>query len=147
MVIECRSPKTEKEWHAYYQLRWQILRAPHQQPIGSERDELEDQAFHACAFTEQQDAIGVGRLHRLDNTIGQIRYMAVADAYQKRGIGLQLLNYLESMASDQNITTIQLNARENALPFYQKAGYTITGDGPLLYGVITHKWMIKQLQE
>ncbi len=142
-----RSPLSAKEWQAYYKLRWQVLRAPHGQLLGSEQDELEAQAFHGSVFTEQQDIVGVGRLHRLTEQTGQIRYMAVAEAYQRQGIGIQLLNYLESIAINENMRTIKLNARENALPFYLSSGYQIIGEGPLLYGVITHKWMIKELND
>lgn len=143
--IITRSPCLPQEWNAYYRLRWQILRAPYQQPIGSEKDELENEAFHACAFTEQQEVVGVARLHRLDERSGQIRYMAVSEFYQKRGIGLLLINYLEALAVSHNIVQIKLNARESAVPFYQKAGYHIFAKGVLLYGIIPHQWMTKIL--
>ena len=50
-----RSPATPDEWQRYYHLRWQILRAPWQQPPGSERDDLEAQAYHLMLLTEQGD--------------------------------------------------------------------------------------------
>ena len=39
MAREIRSPQTLEEWKDYFHLRWQILRDPLQQPVGSERDE------------------------------------------------------------------------------------------------------------
>ena len=39
-------PVSPDQWQAYYQLRWQVLRAPWQQTPGSEQDELEAQAHH-----------------------------------------------------------------------------------------------------
>ena len=40
-----RAPSTEKEFERYRDLRWGILRAPWNQPKGSEVDELESKAF------------------------------------------------------------------------------------------------------
>lgn len=38
MII--KSPQTRDEFFAYYDLRWQILLAPWNQPKGSEQDDL-----------------------------------------------------------------------------------------------------------
>ena len=41
-----REPNSPKEWEEYYQLRWQILRAPLQLDKGSEKDDLEGSSIH-----------------------------------------------------------------------------------------------------
>ena len=47
-----RAPNTATEFAQYYQLRWQILRKPWQQALGSEQDEHERHAIHRMIVDE-----------------------------------------------------------------------------------------------
>jgi GNAT superfamily N-acetyltransferase len=145
MPIELSEPRTAAELDAYYELRWRELRDPWDQPRGSERDELEDVARHIAARDESGDVIGVGRIHWLDDGAAQIRYMATAHTHRRRGIGRTVIARLEEIALDAGAQRIVINARQPAVPFYEKLGYEITGDSILLFGVIPHKWMQKRL--
>lgn len=140
-----KTPQTDSERQHYYDLRWRILRAPWQQPRGSERDEYEAGAIHAIAIDRDGNVIGVARLHLVDKTTAQIRYMAIEDSLQKRGVGKALLRYLEAQALASGILRINLDARENCAGFYLKQGYHVTGPGHVLYGEIKHQKMQKQL--
>lgn len=140
-----RSPQTPHELQQYYDLRWRILRAPWQQPQGSERDEYDAGAIHAMAIDCDGNVIGVARLHQFAIATAQIRYMAVEKEMRKRGIGKALLDYLEEQARQIGIHVIELNAREQCIGFYSKQGYITTGPGPILYGEIRHQKMQKQL--
>ena len=138
-----RSPRTPDEWDEYYKLRYQVLRAPWNQPVGSERNEGDQTAAH-FAFFEENSIIGVGRLDNMSATIAQIRFMAVAGNQQGRGIGKKLMQHMEEMALASGRTTLILHAREIALPFYQKLGYTIIEKSHLLFGDIQHYLMSKK---
>lgn len=140
-----KSPYTDEEFQRYYAFRWQQLRAPWQQPRGSEKDELEEVSFHVMAVTDENEIIGVGRLHFIDDETAQIRYMAVDPVYQGQGIGGQLLHHLEEYAASAGRYTILLHARENALRFYEKLGYEKREKSHLLYGEIQHFRMEKSL--
>lgn len=142
---QLRSPQTAEEWQAYYYLRWQVLRAPWQQPPGSEQDELENQAYHLMLLTEQGDVAAVGRLHRLGPAAAQVRYMAVAPQHQGKGAGGRLLAALELQAVQWGCEAVRLNARDSALAFYQRNGYQQIGAAPALYG-IAHFVMQKPLR-
>lgn len=146
MASVIKQPESEHEWQGYYELRWQVLRAPWQQPRGSEKDELESVAVHRLAIIDNQ-IVGVGRLHLVDQALAQIRYMAVADSQQNNGIGRLILQSLEQAAREQAIESVQLNARENAFGFYKKFNYRITGPAATLYGAIKHVQMKKNLRE
>ncbi|MDB4474282.1 GNAT family N-acetyltransferase [Opitutaceae bacterium] len=139
-----RVPRTAAEFESYYELRWQVLRALWKMPRGSERDEFENVAHHRAVFTNDT-AIAAGRLHQVDSAVAQIRAMAVDPAYQKQGLGSQILNALESVARDQGLEKVKLHARDEAVPFYQKHGYEVVGPGPFSWG-IKHFEMSKQLQ-
>lgn len=127
-------------------MRWQILRAPWQQPPGSERDEFEIEASHVIAIGEHNQVIGVGRLHKLDGQRVQIRYMAVADEFQRMGVGELILKALESRAAEWQAKEIVLNARDTIKEFYLRHGYSEIAQGELLFGKIAHIRMHKILR-
>lgn len=141
----CITPKTDIEFEKYYHLRWQVLRQPWQQPLGSERDELEQQSYHRMIVDENQQVLAVGRLERDSQSLGKIRYMAVSPNAQGQGLGQKIIHALELQAQALGITDIELNARENALGFYQKLAYQQQGFSHLLFDQIKHFSMHKRL--
>lgn len=136
-------PSSDTQWQQYYNLRWRILRKPWGQPAGSERDDREHDAVHRVAVTPDGEVIACGRLHMNTDNEAQVRYMAVDDAWQGRGIGAAILNELERAAAAIGAHTVVLNARESAIGFYEKCGYRIVGDGPTAFGSIRHNRMSK----
>jgi thioesterase domain-containing protein len=134
------APQTEAQWSAYYQLRWKMLRAPWGQPEGSERDETEAESFHRMVCTETGEVVAVGRLHKLDENIAQVRYMAVSDQWQGHGLGAMVLAQLEQVALELGTKQIILNARESAAGFYQKAGYHYVEPAAALFGIPHHRY-------
>ena len=137
------SPKSAEDFQRYYDLRWQLLRKPWQQPRGSEQDELEEQSYHVMCIGNDDTILGIGRLHTISDTEAQIRYMAVTDNFQRQGIGQQLLTILENQANLKGIHTITLHARESAIGFYEKQGYKIIEKSHLLFSTIQHFKMQK----
>ncbi len=145
MII--KSPESTDEWANYFHLRWQVLRAPWNQPQGSEKDDIEflNTSFHAMALNNNSEIIGVARIHLLDSNVAQIRYMAVSDAWQGKGVGIELINYLEHIAKTKDIKKIILQARENALPFYHKQNYKVKEKTFIMYSKIQHFLMEKEI--
>lgn len=140
-----KQPITEEEFKQYFHLRWQLLRAPWNEPEGTEKDAIEDQCFHIMVCHNNNHCIGVGRLQFNSETEVQIRYMAVAKSHQNNGIGAQIILALEEYARNRNIKNIVLDAREPAIGFYQKLGYTLNEKTYLLFGQIQHYRMMKIL--
>jgi predicted GNAT family N-acyltransferase len=143
--VRVTEPSTEAEWQAYYALRWKILRAPWNQPRGSEQDDREDSSHHLMVVDDNDRVLAVGRLQF--NTIreAQIRYMAVAVSAQRRGIGSWLLQALEQRARELGASVLVLDAREQALRFYRKHDYVALGPGHTLFNAVTHIQMTKTL--
>ena len=139
-IIELSTPD---EYQRYYELRWKILRAPWNQPRGSEQDELEQTSNHLMVIDDHQAVIGVGRLHFNTISKAQIRYMAIATEQQRQGTGTLLLKALEDKAVELGAARIVLDAREHALGFYQKQGYELEGPGHVLFNAIAHVKMRK----
>jgi len=140
-----RAPNTADEFLQYYQLRWQILRKPWQQVLGSEQDEHEKYAIHRMIVDEQAQVIAVGRLEKVINQQGQIRFMAVDEKARGQGLGQQIINELEQQASKLGMTEICLNARDDAVGFYQKLRYENQGYSHTLFDDVKHYRMIKKL--
>lgn len=145
MPLKIIQPKTENEFKSYYQLRWDLLRAPWNQPEGSEIDDIEDQCFHLMAVDDDSEAIAVARLQFNSETEAQIRYMAVSESYQRQGIGRRLIETMEKHATASACKKIVLDAREPAVGFYQRLGYNINEKSYLLFEQIQHFRMSKAL--
>ena len=143
-MLEIKSPTTDSDWKAYYALRFNVLREPWNQPLGSEVLADEDQAIHAIAV-EGTEVVGVARMHESTEKQGQVRCVATATEAQGRGIGKAIMAYLEEKAKQKGWTEIVLEARENAVPFYQAIGYSIVAESYLLFGEIQHYRMQKSL--
>jgi predicted GNAT family N-acyltransferase len=143
-MLEIKSPITDTDWKAYYALRFSVLREPWNQPLGSEVLPDEDQAIHAITI-ENGEVVGVARMHESASKQGQVRCVATATKAQGKGIGKAMMAYLEEKAIEKGWTEIVLEARENAVPFYQAIGYTIVAESYLLFGEIQHYRMQKSL--
>ncbi len=143
--MKVRCPRTKKEYEKYYDLRWRILRKPWNQLKGSEKDELEGQSVHLMAY-EKGKLLGVGRVHFNSSKKAQIRYMAVEEDLQRKGVGTRILQELEKRAERKGADHIVLNARESAIGFYKSHGYRLLGKAHTLFGVIPHYKMRKRLR-
>jgi len=140
--MDIRQPKTPKEFDAYYDLRWRVLREPWNQPRGSEKDELEDKSIHIIAVDGGR-VIGCGRVHLISPINAKIRFMAVEEEYREKGIGGKILSELEKRAKMKGANKIVLNARDIAVGFYEKYEYKVVGKGDTLFGSVPHFKMEK----
>ena len=122
-----KSPETELEWDKYFKFRWEMLRKPLGMSKETLKDELENESHHLIAVNERKEVIGGGRLHFNNEKEGQIRYMAVNNTIQRKGLGSKIVFKLEAIAREKGIQEMVLNARENAISFYLSMGYKETG--------------------
>ena len=122
--LEFRVPKDEKEFNEYDLFRWRLLRKPIGKTIESLKDEYEDNSFHLIGVIDKK-IVACGRLHFIDDSKAQIRYMAVDEKYQRKGLGSSILSLLESHAKKNNADKVILNARDHAIKFYATAKYKI----------------------
>jgi GNAT superfamily N-acetyltransferase len=138
-------PQSDADWQRYFDLRWRILRAPWNQPRGSERDERENESIHLMVCDASRAPFAIGRMHFNSLREAQIRFMAVEPEFAGRGFGSQILSELESRALARGARRAVLNARKEASRFYLKHGYVAVGSGDTLFGVVEHVRMEKEL--
>jgi predicted GNAT family N-acyltransferase len=134
----------DREYAQVWALREAVLR----KPLGlSLRDEdLSSEASETiiAAANEAAEIIGCVMLRRISDEEVKLRQMAVATAYQGQGIGLALVRKAEEIARRDGYKTITLHARDLAVPFYLKAGYSAEGE-PFSEVGIPHLTMNKTL--
>lgn len=138
-------PQTPKEFEAYFLLRYETLRKPWNKPLGSEKDDQEDESIHMMACDENRNILGVCRLQLNSPDEAQLRYMAVKGGTQGLGIGKKLIEYAEGKAKAKGAEKIILQSREIAVGFYEKCGFTIVEKSYLMWGEIQHYLMKKKL--
>jgi N-acetylglutamate synthase-like GNAT family acetyltransferase len=140
--MEIRTPQNQQEWDAYYDLRYRILRAPWNQPLGSERNEQDAIAIHLACF-ENNKILGVARLDTESDDFAQVRFMAVDNSAQGKGIGKKIMLAAEQNARMLGYSKLMLQARENAILFYISLGYEKLDKTHLLFGEIQH-WRMEK---
>ncbi|HRO44763.1 GNAT family N-acetyltransferase [Agriterribacter sp.] len=133
-----------KEYHQMIELRDEILRKPlglyfDPEELSREKDDVLIGAF------EDDKLIGCCLLTRTGAGTCRLRQMAVSSNLQKKGIGATLMNFAENVARDKGYQTLVMHARKSAVGFYQKFGYTISGNE--FYEVtVAHYVMEKRLR-
>ncbi|MBL7923109.1 MAG: GNAT family N-acetyltransferase, partial [Bacteroidia bacterium] len=120
-------------------------RAPWDQPRGTERDDLEESSLHRMIILNSGEIVACGRLQLNGPREAQIRYMAVDPAFHGKGYGRAIITELETLAADAGAEKVVLQARANALGFYEACGYQAVRETFLLYNSIQHYLMEKAL--
>jgi ribosomal protein S18 acetylase RimI-like enzyme len=140
------APKTKDDFIKYYLLRYNILREPWNELPGSEKDTSDKSSIHRMIVdSDGGKVLAVGRIHFNSKDEAQIRYMAVHKDSQGKGFGTKMIEELESIAQFEGAKWIILQARENAISFYKNNGYSIIKKTHLLFNVIQHWLMRKDL--
>jgi len=134
------------EWlNQIIDLRYLVLRQPWNQPKTTATDEYEWNSINAF-IEDNGKVIACGRLQNNSETDGQIRYMAVHPDYQGKGLGKLIVQKLEQEAARLHLNKIELHARENALEFYKSQGYILINPSYVLWNIIPHYLMEKNLK-
>ena len=140
--MEIRAPKTEKEWEAYYDLRYEVLRKPLGKPIGSERNEGDALGIHFALF--DNDAIrAIARLDSIDKNTCQVRFVAVSSEMQGKGYGKLIMLRVEAEGRKEGYSKLILHARDYAVEFYKKLDYKLIGESYKLFDILQHYLMEK----
>ncbi|TVQ59148.1 MAG: GNAT family N-acetyltransferase [Phycisphaerales bacterium] len=147
-------PSTDELWAAYLACRFRSLYAPYDLPetcTTSELDHPRDRpgVVHRAALDDAGAVIGVGRIDEQPGSAyghaAQLRYFAVDAAARAGGVGRTLLGRLEDDARAWGCVYLWMEARDEALGFYARAGYETLGPGPTKWDLIPHHVMGKPL--
>ena len=125
------------------QLRDRVLRRP--LGLSFSQQELEEESNDVLiASYDDDDLIGTCILRIVNDDTMKLRQMAVHEKCQGKGIGENIIHYAENLARDKGYRYIVMNARDTAIGFYERCGYSIYGE-PFEEVGIPHHSMGKKL--
>lgn len=143
MSIDIRTPATPSEWEAYYQMRYDVLRKPLDQAPGSERNEGDGTGLHFALY-DNGHLRAIARLDRSGEKTAQVRFVAVDPDVQGKGYGRMIMSAVERESQQRGDEKMILHARDYAVDFYLKLGYTLVEKSYKLFDVLQHYLMEKQ---
>ncbi|MDD3518707.1 MAG: GNAT family N-acetyltransferase [Chromatiales bacterium] len=109
-------------------------------PLEMEWDEMDSVSTHLLAVDLNGVAIGTARLLP-DGHIGRL---AVLGEWRRHGVGRALLDTAIALANARGLAKVMLNAQTQALAFYERAGFHVSGPEFMEAG-IPHIAMEKRL--
>ncbi|MCC6458961.1 MAG: GNAT family N-acetyltransferase [Saprospiraceae bacterium] len=110
-------------------LRYEILRRPLGLEYTPEQLAEEYDQHHLAAYHDTSGRLlGYLNLTPLNDAEVKMRQVAVATAAQGQGVGAALVRASEVLARQLGFSKITLHARETALSFYLRLGYTQLGE-------------------
>tara|TARA_R110002049_G_scaffold4601_5_gene32247 strand:- start:350068 stop:350535 length:468 start_codon:yes stop_codon:yes gene_type:complete len=124
-------------------LRNRTLRLPLGLQFSSDDIQAEQHQSHYAALLDKK-LVGCLSVLAEGHERVRLRQMAVEPAYQRIGIGSFLIRRVESALMHNGPTHICLHARQTAIGFYEKLGYTTSGE-VFTEVTIPHVVMIKTL--
>jgi predicted GNAT family N-acyltransferase len=116
-----------KEYQQMVHLRHEILRKPLGLAFDEAELEKEKEDILIGAF-EDDRLLGCCLLSPMDTSTIRLRQMAVPNNMQGKGIGRALMIFAENIARDQRYRKLCMHARKTALGFYEKLGYSVSGE-------------------
>ena len=141
--VVVKQVETEPELEEAIAVRFRVFVSEQSVPPEEELDEADATATHAVALY-QGKVVGTGRFVSPDAGTAQIGRMAVEAALRRRGIGGQLLQFLEETARAQGARLSVLHAQEYIKGFYAAHGYREYGEAFLEVN-IPHVEMRKEI--
>lgn len=116
-----------KEYDQMLRLRYEILRRPLKLTFRHQDLEKEKNDILIGAF-EEDKMLGCCLLTKVDKDCIRLRQMAVQNNLQGKGIGASIMNFAENVARDAGYKKLIMHARKTAIGFYEKLGYSVTGN-------------------
>jgi len=125
-------------------IRYDVFVVEQKVPPEEELDAFDAVSLHILVHTEIQDGtflpVATGRLLP-DGHIGRV---AVMKPFRKMGIGSLIMTELEKQAIKRGMVAIELDAQLQAVPFYNRLGYSAFGNIFTDAGIL-HRKMRKKL--
>lgn len=89
-------------------------------------DPWEGRSIHLVVVNNGK-VVGTGRLTYDEDNNGIVSQMAVANLERKRGVGTMILDGLIKTCLMNGCPKVYLSARDGAIEFYEKSGFTAIG--------------------
>jgi len=117
--------KNNKEIKAFEKREWQIADLEH---YGKQNIDFAKKRYKFVAKNSDDKIVGILKLV-IEVNLALIETLIVSSAHRKMGIGKKLLTQAENLAKKSKCTKVYLETNEewDAINFYKKNGYKVTG--------------------
>jgi GNAT superfamily N-acetyltransferase len=145
MDIECREIVVASPLFAgELALRDAVLRAPLGRESSATTIERDRTGRHFVALSGEM-VIGCVGLYPEGSGVAVLRHLAVTEDMRRQGVARRLVAFAEERIGVDGVTFIEAEARVEAIPFYEAAGYATTGEIYVKHGV-PHRLVSKPLR-
>ena len=141
--LSCKLVSSDRELEAAFEIRRQVF--GHEQGIsedlvldGHDREALQ------MVVVDEDAVIGTARVQFLPGNQAKIERMAVLEPLRRKGIGREILSFLDEELKSRNVKQVVLHAQYPVVHFYKACGFEEKGL-PFWEAGIKHIKMQKQL--
>ena len=137
---------TPEELAAAMQIRRQVFIEEQHVPESREQDGKDNESKHVIV-TADNKPIGTARIRVIENnkiTKIKIERMAVIKEYRSKGIGKQIIQFIETYAKSTKAKELIAHSQWQAISFYKNSGYKERGE-PFYDAGIGHIEMFKRI--
>jgi len=127
-----RAEETWQQAGAYF-VRIQGMARQHHIPLRKEFDEHDTPDTQYIVLTDDVYPVATCRFYPLDETAAMIGRVVVLPEYRGRGLGARTVTEAELWLRERGFRKAVVEARDNAVGFYEKLGYRIT-DSHIIHG-------------
>jgi len=130
----------DEDRHALVAIREAVFVVEQEVPVEIELDAADPACRHLLAFAPDGRPIGTARM-RDDGHIGRV---AVVPEWRGRGVGAALVEAMVERAREAGREVVDLDSQTQAIPFYEKLGFSSRGDVFTEAGIL-HQNMVRCL--
>lgn len=142
--MRVRIASSAEDRAACFAIRHTVFVVEQNVPEDEELDDLEDACTHFVALDGDDQPVGTARLWITPEGDAKAQRVAVLAEVRGRGVGVALMNALETEARRRGARKVVLAAQVSALGFYERLGFTAHGELFLDAGIL-HRTMEKGL--
>lgn len=123
-----RRAETRQDLERVYSIRHQVFVEEQKVPAHLERDEYDSKALHWLAWDGERPVATARLILDYAPRQGKIGRVAVLRPWRSTGLGRTIMLDIHDVARQSEQTQLLLDAQVDVIPFYERLGYTATGD-------------------
>jgi predicted GNAT family N-acyltransferase len=134
--------KNEQQMQDAFTVRKLVFVEEQKVSAEEEYDEFDNTANHVVLY-DKGIPVGAGRMREV-NGVGKMERICVLASHRGKGAGRLIMEALEALAAEKQLSKVKLHAQTHAEPFYHKLGYKTVSD-VFMEANIPHVVMVKEI--
>lgn len=142
MEFKWTTDLTSKTYQDALSLRKTVFIDEQKVKLEEEVDDFESDCYHVVGYLDGE-AVATGRILPLENKGFRLQRVAVSKEGRGKGYGRDMINEMIAFAKGKEAQSVVLHAQDYAIPFYEKLGFTVTGEGFMDARIPHHTMVLK----